>query len=342
MSGMAGARTTPADIGTSSVQLAMTDERQRSMTKRSGAHQVLAFEINTNFTRYALFTDGRMGIPGTFATPNTDLDEFYDALAQVVRKLDVRLDGIAISMPGFINPRTQTAETAGALHILARQRIGAELTARLGMDIPTWMENDANCAAMAEKMTGNARKCDDFVLLTLDMGMGGALFLGGKLRRGKDWRAGELGMMIINYDSAGALPLHDFVSTMNLSQWYAEEFGVSAGDILPSTLFHKLDDPRVRAIVERWLRYVAVGIFNTVAAVDPQIVLIGGSISREPALVPMLEDALNAIRDWKPFKTQIKRCRHSGNAGLIGAYYMFVEEVVEGGGVGDALAVAAR
>lgn len=312
------------------------------MTKRSGVHQVLAFEINTNFTRYALFTDGRMGIPGTFATPNTDLDEFYDALVQVVRKLGVQLDGIAISMPGFINPRTQTAETAGALRILYKQRIGAELTARLGVDIPTWMENDANCAAMAEKMTGNARKCDDFVLITLDMGMGGALFLDGKLRRGKDWRAGELGAMIINYDSAGSLPLHDFVSTMKLSQWYAEEFGVNEGDVLPSTLFHKLDDLRVRAIVERWLRYVAVAIFNTVVAVDPQIVLVGGSISREPALVPMLEDALNTIRDWKAFKTQIKRCRHSGNAGLVGAYFMFVEEVVEHGGASDVLAVGAR
>ena len=291
-------------------------------------HQVLAFEINTNFTRYALFADGRMGIPGTFATPNTDLDEFYDALVQVVRKLGVPLDGIASSMPGFINPKTQTALTAGALRILVKQRVGAELVARLGVDIPTWVENDANCAAMAEKMSGNAQKCDDFALITLDTGMGGALFLDGKLRRGRDWRAAELGMMIVNYDSAGALPLHDFVSTLRLSQWYAEEFGGGGGEVLPSTLFHRLDDPRVRAIVERWLHYVAVGVFNTVVAVDPQIVLIGGGISREPALVPMLEDALESIRDWKPFKTQIKRCRHSGNAGLVGAYYMFVEEVM--------------
>ncbi len=41
----------------------------------------------------------------------------------------------------------------------------------------------------------------------------------------------------------------------------------------------------------------------------------------------MIEDALDSIRDWKTFKTAIKRCRHSGNAGLIGAYYAFMEEV---------------
>ena len=150
-------------------------------------HHVLAFEINTNFTRYALFADGRMGIPGTFATPNTDVDAFYEALVQVVRKQRAPLDGVAISAPGFIDTKTQTARTAGALKFLAKQHIGVELAARLGQDIPTWLENDANCAAMAEKMSGNAQKIDDFVLVTLDTGMGGALFLDGKLRRGKDW-----------------------------------------------------------------------------------------------------------------------------------------------------------
>lgn len=299
---------------------------------RQAKHHVLAFEINTNFTRYVLFTDGRMGIPGTFATPNTDLDAFYDALISVIRKLNVPLDGIAISAPGFIDTTTQTAIAAGAIKILYKQQIGKELVRRLGEDIPTWLENDANCAAMAEKMTGNAQKLDDFVLVTLDMGMGGALFLDGKLRRGKDWRAAELGMMIINYDSAGALPLHDFVSTLKLSQWYAEEFGGSESDVLPSTLFRRLDEPGVRAIVERWVNYIAVGIFNIVCSVDPEVVLIGGSISREPKLIPMIESALDTFRDWKPFKTQIKRCRHSGNAGLIGAYYCFMDEVgVDGG-----------
>ena len=288
---------------------------------------VLTFEINTYFTRYALFSNGRMGMPGTIATPNTDLDAFYDALIQVVRKTAVPLDGIAISAPGFIDTDTQTALTAGALKILTKEQIGKELARRLGQDIPTWIENDANCAAMAERMTGNAQKLDDFVLITLDVGMGGALFLDGKLRRGKDWRAAELGMMIINYDSVGALPLHDFVSTAKLTEWYADEFNTDKGEVLPSTLFRQLDNPRVRAIVERWVNYVAVGIFNIVASVDPEVVLIGGSISREPQLIPMIESALNTFRDWKPFKTKIKRCRHSGNAGLIGAYYAFMEEV---------------
>lgn len=298
------------------------------MTQQTNKHHVLVFEVNTNFTRYALFTDGRMGIPGTIATPNKDVDAFYDALGQIVLRQQVPLDGIAISCPGFIDTTTQTALSAGALAMLRKQQVGKELVERIGRpDIPTWLENDANCAAMAERLSGNARKLDDFVLLTLDTGLGGAMFLDGRLRRGKDWRAAEFGMMIINYDSAGPLPLHDFVSTTRLSEWYADEFGGAPGDVLPSSLFRQLDDPRVRAIVERWLKYVAVAVLNVVATVDPQAVLIGGSISREPRLLPMLEDALDTLRDWHDFKTSIKRCKHSGNAGLMGAYYAFMEEM---------------
>lgn len=307
-------------------------------TGRQATH-VLAFEIGTNFTRYALFTDGRIGIPGTIATPTESLDAFYDALVEIVRRQRVPLDGIAFSMPGFIDTKKQEAITAGALALLYRQRVGEELAARLeaegiagadpdGGRIPTWIENDANCAAMAEKMSGNAVKLDDFVLLTIDTGLGGALFLDGKIRRGKDWRAGEVGMMVTNYGQTGMLPLHDYVSTIRLSEDYAAAFGEPAGNVLPSTLFQHLDDPRVKEIVENWVNYIAVGVFNVVAIFDPEAVLIGGGISREPQLIPMLEKALASNKNWKDFKTSIRRCRHSGNAGLIGAYYAFATEVL--------------
>ncbi|MEE1295758.1 MAG: ROK family protein [Bifidobacterium sp.] len=294
----------------------------------SSKHRVLVFEVNTNFTRYALFTNGRMGIPATIATPRTGTDAFYDALAAVVRRQRVPLDGVAVSCPGWIEAKTQTARTAGALTFLSKQQVAREIVAHAGRpELPTWIENDANCAAMAEKQSGNAQKLDDFAMLTLDTGVGGALFLDGHLRRGRDGRASELGQMIINYDSAGPLPLHDFVSTLKLSEWYAQEFGGAPGEVLPSSLFHRLDEPRVRAIVEKWLHYLAVGIFNVVVTVDPEVVLIGGSISREPLLLPMLDDALDSLRDWHEFKTAVKRCKHSGNAGLMGAYYAFMEEV---------------
>ena len=237
--------------------------------------RILAFEIGTFFTRYVVFEDGRMGIPGTIATPVDGEEPFYQALAHIVSKQRAPLDGIAISVPGFID----------------------------------------------------TEKLDDFALITIDSGVGGALFLDGRIRRGKDWRAGELGMMIPNYETGGFHTMQDYLSTIVLAEEYAKEFDVPTGSIVPATLFHRLDEPRVRKIVDRWIDYLAIGIFNIVAVADPECVLLGGGICREQQLLPLVNAALDKIPQWSDFHTVVKRCRHTNNAGLIGAYYAFETEV---------------
>lgn len=292
----------------------------------AGAGNVLTFDVGMNLIRYALFTDGVQSIPGTVATPRGRADTFYQALARIVRQQreqGVVLDGIAISMPGFIDTSRQRAITAGALYMLFRHDIGRELAEYLDDPVPIWVENDANCVAIAEKVAGNAKSFDDFVVITVDTGVGGAVFLDGHVRRGRDWRAGELGMMITDFGTNAALPLHDFASTTVLAEQYAAEFGVSVEGIVPSSLLRRLDEPRVRDIVERWADRLAVAIYNVIAILDPECVLLGGSISQEPTLLPLVREALERIPNWKDFRTPIKRCRHSGNACLLGAYYAF-------------------
>lgn len=292
--------------------------------------RVLAFDVGLHFIRYSLFDDGRQGLPGTIPTPVDSTESFYRALADVVKSQDGPLAGVAISFPGFVDTARQRAVTAGPLPLLYRHAIGDELNNYLDSPLPIWLENDANCAAIAEKMSGNAKKLQDFVLVAIDTGIGGAMFLDGRIHRGRDWRAGEFGMMMINYETGGMSNLHDYASMTKLKQMYADEFGVLEDAVVPSALFRRLDEPRVRAVVERWADYLAVGIFNIVTATDPECVLLGGAISREVTLLPLVRDALERIPNWKDFHTPVKRCRHSGNAGLIGAYYAFVGEVMNG------------
>ena len=75
--------------------------------------RILAFEIGTFFTRYVVFEDGRMGIPGTIATPVDGEEPFYQALAHIVSKQRAPLDGIAISVPGFMTRRSRSPLPAG-------------------------------------------------------------------------------------------------------------------------------------------------------------------------------------------------------------------------------------
>lgn len=313
----------------SQVLNSIEDRLDSDMTAK---RRILAFEIGTFFTRYVVFEDGRMGIPGTIATPVDSVESFYQALAHIVNGQRAPLDGIAMSVPGFIDVSKQVAVTAGALGMLYKHEIGKELQEYLDKPVPTWMENDANCAAMAEKLSGNAVKLDDFALITIDTGIGGALFLDGGIRRGKDWRAGELGMMIPNYETGGFNTMQNYLSTIVLAEDYAKEFDVPTGSIVPATLFRRLDEPRVRKIVDEWIDYLAIAIFNTAAATDPECILLGGGICREQQLLPMVNAALDRIPQWGDFRTSVKRCRHTNNAGLIGAYYAFETEV---GGLTD-------
>ena len=64
----------------------------------------------------------------------------------------------------------------------------------------------------------------------------------------------------------------------------------------------------------------------------PGCILLGGGICREQQLLPMVNAALDRIPQWGDFRTSVKRCRHTNNAGLIGAYYAFETEV---GGLTD-------
>ncbi len=293
----------------------------------AAAKRILAFEIGTFFTRYVVFENGRMGIPGTIATPVDSVESFYRALAHIANNQRCKVDGIAISVPGFIDVGKQLAVTAGALDMLYKHEIGRELQEYLNAPVSTWMENDANCAAMAEKRSGNAVKLDDFALITIDTGIGGALFLNGKIRRGKDWRAGELGMMIPNYETGGFQTMQNYLSTIVLAEDYAKEFDVPTGSIVSATLFRRLDEPRVRKIVDKWIDYLAISVFNIAAIADPECILLGGGICREQQILPMVNAALDRIPQWADFRTSVKRCRHTNNAGLIGAYYAFETEV---------------
>lgn len=288
--------------------------------------RILAFEVGAYFVRYTVFTGDKPGIPSSIATPTDSAESFYEAIAQVVKRRSKPIDGIALSIPGFVDTSRRRTITAGSLEMLFNHDIAQELSQYVP-GIPIWLENDANCVAMAEKLNGNAQNLNDFAVITVGTGIGGALFLDGHIRRGRDWRAGELGMMVTDFSKGGMLPLHDYASIDSLVERYAEEFDVPLADVTATSLFRRLDEPGVRRIVEDWVDYLAVGVFNTVAVIDPECVLIGGPISRESNLVPMLNAALEKNKSWKDFRTTIKRCRHSSNAGLFGAYYAFMTEV---------------
>lgn len=297
---------------------------------------VVVFDVGGTFVKAGVFVDGRMAAHTQIPTPLDSADAFYAALGAQIRQYERDfgcVEGISLSMPGFIDTAQQRAVLAGALPALYDHKVGEELRATLGTDIPTWIENDANCAAMAEKFSGNAQDVNDFILVTLGTGVGGAVFINGQIFRGKDFRAGEFGMMFTNVDAAdGQLRSHELASTSALVAAYARAAQIPRGDVDPKMILEQANEESSVAhhVVQQWSRYVAALIFNVAATLDPQRVVIGGGISRNERLLPLVDYALQQNKYWKDFSADLKPCKYYNEAGLYGAYYAIATEVFGG------------
>lgn len=80
---------------------------------------------------------------------------------------------IGISFPGFIDPNTGYVAFAGALDMLHGKNIVDLLTAQI--DITIIIENDTNCATLAERLSGNAVDCENFICMTIETDIGGGI-----------------------------------------------------------------------------------------------------------------------------------------------------------------------
>ena len=131
------------------------------------------------------------------ANPNEDQQKMIDQTLRIVKeamsagkKKSTRFLGLGLATPGTVDLKEGVLIFAPNLHWrnVPFGRIFSEQT-----KLKVFVENDANAAATAEHLFGTARQCQDFLFVFAGVGIGGGLFLNGKLYRGKNGYAGEIG-----------------------------------------------------------------------------------------------------------------------------------------------------
>jgi glucokinase len=121
------------------------------------------------------------------------LDAIADAATTVAGA--GRILGVGVGVPGLVD-RAGVLRFAPNLPGVNDLPIAAELESRLGL--PVKADNDATCAAWGERQLGAAQGYDDVVLVTLGTGIGGGIVAAGRLVRGANGFAGEVGHMVID------------------------------------------------------------------------------------------------------------------------------------------------
>ena len=202
-------------------------------------------------------------------------------------------------------------------------------------DRPVYLENDANCAAAGEWLYGAGRGRKNFVMVTLGTGLGGGFILNGKLYGGGGM-AGEIGHMVIRrdgpacgcgrrgcweaYSSATAL----IRQARQAAAEHPESLLAGAEEITGKTVFDAADrgDETANAVVDRFCDYLGAGVTNIVNALAPEVILIGGGISRqgERLLAPVRRYVEKNCFGGKDGAIPIIAAARLGNdAGIIGA-----------------------
>lgn len=201
--------------------------------------------------------------------------------------------------------------------------------------------NDADSAAYGEFIAGAGKGTRDFVMITLGTGVGGGVIIEGKIRSGFNGAGGELGHTVIQmngeactcgrngcfeaYASATALIRQTKQAMIRHADSYMWKLcGNDINRVTGRTAFDAMraDDEAGKAVVDAYIGYLAVGAANIINTFQPEVLCIGGGISKEgdtiikPLMTIVSGD--NYARSIKK-KTEIKTALLGNDAGIIGA-----------------------
>jgi glucokinase len=209
--------------------------------------------------------------------------------------------------------------------------------------LPTFVDNDANVAALAEHLFGAARGAENAVMLTIGTGIGGGLILGGEIYRGSTGAGAELGHVAIQLDGPacqGNCPGHGCVETLASGTALGRE-GRAAAESSPDSALGKLlaegteIDGKAVTIAAQEGDETAIGVFDLVGSrlgvalasfaniFEPEVIVIGGGViaAGELLLGPARRELeARALRPMN--RTPVVAAELGEDAGMIGAAAM--------------------
>jgi glucokinase len=303
--------------------------------------QLIGVDVGGTKVSVARLSDAELGSPRIMPTAAAGGQALIDEIVQAVE--DVRSPdtaAIGVGVPSVIEFATGRVKSSTNIEL---EDLPLRTVLEERLDLPVFVDNDANCAALAEAYDGAQLTVRDLVMITVGTGIGGGLVLGGRVYRGATGAAGEIGHTLIGAAlERGAPPLGSFPqagSFESLASGRAlDELGARFVREEPrsalgrATEGHPVEGPDVvaaaqqgdedaRALIRVLGERLGVGIANAINAFDPELVVIGGGVATagESLLEPARQTAQRFVLPGVGERTEIRLARHGPNAGVLGA-----------------------
>lgn len=287
--------------------------------------RILAFDIGGTFIKYAI-CDENFNLSDKNKVP-TEAEKGGQALIEKI--IDIILsyddiDRVAISTAGQVDSENgivvySTDNIPYYTGMMVKKLIENKTK------IPTFVENDVNAAALGEAKFGAAKGENDFICLTYGTGIGGAIFLNGKLYKGSSSSAAELGHMIVHaggrqctcggegcyecYASAKAL-----INNVNK---------VSDKPLDAFQIFEKenIEKPEIRSEVDKWIDEIIIGLINIIYTFNPPLIVLGGGIMNEDYIIDLIDRKIYSKLMDNFKNVNIVRSKSGNDAALLGVAY---------------------
>ncbi|MCA2002925.1 MAG: ROK family protein [Chloroflexi bacterium] len=255
-------------------------------------------------------------------------------LIEDVMPRDGRVDAIGASCPGPVDPRTGVIMFTPNIKEWRDFPFAAKLMKNFG--VPTFVDNDANLAALAEWKFGAARGHHHVLYLTVSTGVGGGVIVNDRLLQGEHGLAAELGHTVVQAD--GPLcgcgqrgHLEAFSSGTGIERFVADELKAGRKSLLNPAKRNSAQDISEAALQGDALaleayqiagKYLGIGVANFLHVFNPSVVVFGGGVSQSGALLfDAFEVSLRerVIHPRYLDGLKIVRAELGDNSGLLGA-----------------------
>lgn len=318
----------------------VSSESKSGVTK---TEVVLAADLGGTHLRVATVDrNGKVSHRLMQPTPQAeDPDEIVRTLINAVHEcerqsasLDNSISAFSVVVPGTVNIQEGLVVTAPNLPCLEGFRLGPALASEL--ERPVLLENDANAAALGEMWRGAGRGHQAIICLTLGTGVGGGIILDGKLWRGADGSAGEIGHIGVDpfagvachCGSQGCLEVYASATaivrmTREMRLRYPRSILQNREDLTSGKVYEagREGDELALEVFRRMGVYLGIGLASLINLLNPEVIVIGGGLSNGWDLFekPMNQQIIKRAFAIPAERARIIRAECGDDAGLLGA-----------------------
>jgi len=309
---------------------------------RSGIHAILT-DLNARILN-------RVSADSSLSHPiEVTLEHLLDILSQLIQGSQVEQDkimGIGIGSPGPLS--SSKGLLISPPNFKGWKNVPLKQIVEERFDIPTYVDNDANACALAEKWFGGGQSYDNFVYVAVGTGVGAGVIIDGNLYRGADDIAGELGHTTVDINGPrcdcgnyGCLELYTSGPAIVAKAGQALAYGhpsmildLADGQLDTVTLSMVIEagqqgDKLAQEILKETGRYLGVGIVNVINLFNPEAVFIGREVSLAGDLLidPVREMVAKRAFSVAAERVKILPAKLKENAPVIGATTLVLREL---------------